>query len=268
MTTLVHLGQLAPPGRRNAGHQEPDQIRRDMQRKRRAWRVRNAPSPLTKYEETLRASLAAIVRSDGSMTWQELTDFAKIWLESLGTAIENGWARPSPTAASSQIAAFRVFYQHSTQHFNRITTRARAISEAIRTAPEVTQEDAERWRSEIRELEEEHKRLPRALQNHVVDLLLSLARTIDEGVKALKKEEMALWKQALIGVGMVMDKVGKEAAENTKALREVVVQVPEIVKKGLSTATIGLIAAGVIGAVIVVPSVLRSKRAERGESGQ
>jgi hypothetical protein len=228
---------------------------------------------LTKYEDTLRASLAAIGKN-GEMTWQEISDFAKIWLESLTTAIGNGWARPAPTAISTQLTAFQVFYRKSTQHFRQIATEARAITQKMRAAGErgdVTQEDVDLWKSEIRALEERFRRLPPELREHVVELLLNLARTVDEGVKALHAEDMALWKQALTGVGMLLDKLGTEAAKNTAAFREVVVELPEIAKeglhtagdvakKGLNTVGIALIAASVLGAAFVVPPVIRAMR--------
>jgi hypothetical protein len=218
---------------------------------------------LTKYEDTLRASLAAVEGKNGAMAWQDLTEFAKIWIASIGTAIGNGWARPDRTAISTQLTAFEVFYRRSTQHFRGITTKAKALTQKIRAAGErgqVTQEEVDLLNAEIRALEEEAKRLPPELKNHVVGLLFNLARTVDEGVKALHKEDMALWKQALTGVGMIMDKVGSEAAKNTAAFRDVVVELPEIAKKGLNTAGIALIAAGVLGAVFVVPPVIRAMR--------
>jgi hypothetical protein len=216
---------------------------------------------LTTYEATARASLAAI-HGNGEMTWQELTNFSKVWLESISTAIGNGWAKPTTTAISTQLAAFQVFYRRSTHHFREITTKANALRERINTTPDsdLTRESVDLWNAEIRNLRHALTSVPRELQNHVVGLILNLARTVDEGVEALHAEDMALWKQALIGIGNLMDKAGKEAARNTAAIREVALEIPEIAKKGLNTAGVALIAAGVIGAVFIVPPMIRATR--------
>jgi hypothetical protein len=180
-------------------------------------------SRLTNYEKTLQASLATVGKH-GAMTWQELADFSKTWLESIGMAIANGWASPDPVAISAQLTGFRVFYQRSKQHFQEIASKARALTHTMRTAQErggVTRRSIDRWQSEIRQLEEESRRLPRELQDHAVGLLVNLARTIDDGVAALHAEDVALWKQALVALGLIMDQVGNEATENTAVLREV-----------------------------------------------
>jgi hypothetical protein len=180
-------------------------------------------SRLTSYEKTLHASLAAAGKH-GAMTWQELADFSKTWLESIGTAIANGWARPDPIAITTQLTAFRVFHRRSKQHFQEIAARARALTHTMRMAQErgdVTQRSLNRWNSEIRQLEEESRRVPRELRDHVVGLLLNLARTVDSGVEPLHPDDVVLWKKALVALGLIMDKTGNEATQNTAVLRDV-----------------------------------------------
>lgn len=177
--------------------------------------------------------------------------FMRAWNDAVKSAITTGASKPAIAEISPLIATLRTLLDAMSAEFRNQHEQVRALMSDRDVALE--RGDTEKV-EEIRErLKIAKIRIPEDIGKDVVAAYGRLADAMDSGVESLSPEEMALWEQALTGVGGMIHAVGSEVHQTLETGRKIGEKLPEEAGKTLRTvAIVGGVALSAIGIAYVL----------------